>query len=602
MHCAARALCFDNYPTHRNAIGLVERACETFAREDRGATASDMQSRNEFPIDPPIVELPIETHDRGFYDGFSRAVTIPGKVIVSLLIMWAIFFPVRASETLQAANSSIISSFSGWYVYLVAFLMLAVLLLALLPQSGSLRIGAPGEKPEFSRFSWFAMLFGAGIGIGMLTYSTGEPLAHFSNNPDIIRGAIEPRTIEAVRPAYIYTFLHWGFAAWATYALVGLAIGYVAYRRNLPLTIRSALVPLFGHRMSGNAGHLVDIVAVVATILGVAVTMGLGVEQFVAGLYRVGMGEWLINADGSSSVTAIVAALLVLVGASTISALSGVGRGIKWLSNLNMGLSFFLLALFAIVGSGLFGLRLLGNGIYDYLRTLPANALSLFPADGTAVSEALIQWQLDWSVFYWAWWIAFAPFVGMFIARVSRGRTVREYVLGVVFVPSLMCFIWMTIVGGTAIDLELSGAAQGSIVNTGISDQLYATLAVLLTPRMALAVSIIVVVLLMTYLVTSADSAILIVNTINGAGDDEGQRRYHILFWGAALAFMVGSMLVLGGIDAIRITMIIGALPFSLVLALMACAIIKAIIFDLIRQKHGVPTTAEACQDWEGGK
>ncbi|MBO6608508.1 BCCT family transporter [Altererythrobacter sp.] len=561
-----------------------------------------MQSRNEFPIDPPIVELPIETHDRGFYDGFSRAVTIPGKVIVSLLIMWAIFFPVRASETLQAANSSIISSFSGWYVYLVAFLMLAVLLLALLPQSGSLRIGAPGEKPEFSRFSWFAMLFGAGIGIGMLTYSTGEPLAHFSNNPDIIRGAIEPRTIEAVRPAYIYTFLHWGFAAWATYALVGLAIGYVAYRRNLPLTIRSALVPLFGHRMSGNAGHLVDIVAVVATILGVAVTMGLGVEQFVAGLYRVGMGEWLINADGSSSVTAIVAALLVLVGASTISALSGVGRGIKWLSNLNMGLSFFLLALFAIVGSGLFGLRLLGNGIYDYLRTLPANALSLFPADGTAVSEALIQWQLDWSVFYWAWWIAFAPFVGMFIARVSRGRTVREYVLGVVFVPSLMCFIWMTIVGGTAIDLELSGAAQGSIVNTGISDQLYATLAVLLTPRMALAVSIIVVVLLMTYLVTSADSAILIVNTINGAGDDEGQRRYHILFWGAALAFMVGSMLVLGGIDAIRITMIIGALPFSLVLALMACAIIKAIIFDLIRQKHGVPTTAEACQDWEGGK
>ena len=561
-----------------------------------------MQPSNDLPIDPPIIDLPIETHDQGFYDGFSREVTIPGKIIVSLLIMWAIFFPVRANETLSAANENIISSFSGWYVYLVALLMVIALVLAVLPQSGRLRIGAPGDKPEFSRFSWFAMLFGAGIGIGMLTYSTGEPLAHFSNNPEIIRGAIEASSAEAVRPAYVYTFLHWGFAAWATYALVGLAIGYVSYRRGLPLTIRSALVPLFGERMSGTAGHVVDVVAVVATILGVAVTMGLGVEQFVAGLYRVGMGDWLVNSEGAASTIAIVAALLVLVGASTISALSGVGRGIKWLSNLNMGLSFLLLALFVIVGSGLYGLELMWTGLTDYLVALPAKTLTLFASDGSQVSEELMQWQLDWTIFYWAWWIAFAPFVGMFIARVSRGRTVREYVLGVIMVPSLMCFFWMAIVGGTAIDLELSGAAQGAIAEAGISDQLYATLAALLDPAAAQIVSILVVVLLMTYLVTSADSAILIVNTINGAGEDEGQRRYHILFWGGALAFMVGSMLVLGGIDAIRITMMIGALPFSFVLALMAIAIIKAIIFDLIRKKHGVPTTAEACEEWEAAK
>lgn len=561
-----------------------------------------MQSNNNLPIDPPIIDLPIETHDRGFYDGFSREVTIPGKIIVSLLIMWAIFFPVRANETLSAANENIISSFSGWYVYLVALLMVIALVLAALPQSGRLRIGAPDDKPEFSRFSWFAMLFGAGIGIGMLTYSTGEPLAHFSNNPEIIRGAIEASSAEAVRPAYVYTFLHWGFAAWATYALVGLAIGYVSYRRGLPLTIRSALVPLFGERMSGTAGHVVDVVAVVATILGVAVTMGLGVEQFVAGLYRVGMGDWLVNSEGTASTIAIIAALLVLVGASTISALSGVGRGIKWLSNLNMGLSFLLIALFVIVGSGLYGLELMWTGLTDYLVALPAKTLTLFTSDGSQVSEELMQWQLDWTIFYWAWWIAFAPFVGMFIARVSRGRTVREYVFGVILVPSLMCFFWMAIVGGTAIDLELSGAAQGAIAEAGISDQLYATLAVVLDPAAAQIVSILVVVLLMTYLVTSADSAILIVNTINGAGEDEGQRRYHILFWGVALAFMVGSMLVLGGIDAIRITMMIGALPFSFVLALMAIAIIKAIIFDLIRKKHGVPTTAEACEEWEAAK
>lgn len=562
----------------------------------------NMSSGREAPIAPPLVELPINTHDHGFYDGFSRAVTIPSKIIVSLIIMWAIFFPVTANETLTAANSTIISAFAGWYVYLVAFLMFACFVLAIVPQSGRLKIAAPGEEPEFSRFSWFAMLFGAGIGIGMLTYSTGEPLAHFANSPEIIRGAVEPLSAEAVRPAYIYTFLHWGFAAWGTYALVGLAIGYVSYRRNLPLTIRSALAPLFGRFMSGFTGHVVDVVAVVATILGVAVTMGFGVEQFVNGLARLGLGEWLLDADESSSAAGVITALLILVGASTVSALSGVGRGIKWLSNINMVLSFGLLALFLVVGSSVAALELLGVGLWDYLRTLVPNSLTLFADEGTAVSEALVQWQLDWSVFYWAWWIAFAPFVGMFIARISRGRTIREYVFGVVLVPSLMCFVWMTVLGGTAIELELSGAANGSIVNTGISDQLYATLAVLLDPAVAFIVSMLVVVLLMTYLVTSADSAILIVNTINGAGDDEGERRHHILFWGAAIAFVVGSMLILGGIDAIRITMIIGALPFSFVLAIMAIGIIKAIVFDIIRQRHGVPTTAEACAEWEAGK
>ncbi|MDG5747602.1 BCCT family transporter [Qipengyuania sp. XHP0207] len=554
-----------------------------------------MTSETNAPIDPPLIELPIETADRGFYDGFSRAVTIPSKIIVSLLIMWAIFFPVSANETLSAANSTIIRSFSGWYVYLVAFLMLTCFVVAIIPQSGRLRIGGQDEKPEFGRFSWFAMLFGAGIGIGMLTYSTGEPLAHFSNNPDIIRGTIEARSPEAVRPAYIYTFLHWGFAAWGSYALVGLAIGYVAYRRGLPLTIRSALAPLFGKVLSGLSGHLVDIVAVVATILGVSVTMGLGVEQFVNGLARLGLGDWLLDADGSSSTPAVIIALVLLVGASTLSALSGVGKGIKWLSNLNMGLSFLLLALFLVVGSGLYGLSLLGTGLVDYVITLVPNSLTLYPEAGSEMAQALVQWQLDWSVFYWAWWIAFAPFVGMFIARISRGRTVREYVFGVVLVPSLMCFVWMAVVGGTAIHLELSGAAGGSIVDAGISDQLYATLAVLLDPALAAVVSGLVVILLMTYLITSADSAILIVNTINGAGETEGERRHHILFWGAALAFVVGSMLILGGIDAIRITMIIGALPFSLVVALMAVSILKAIAFDLFRKRHGVPTTAEGC-------
>ncbi|MEM6827389.1 MAG: BCCT family transporter [Pseudomonadota bacterium] len=569
-----------------------------------GEPTSQTEYPDDWPIDPPMVDLPIETHDRGFYDGFSRQVAIPAKTIVSFIILWAIFFPVNALGTLQAANTSIISMFSAWYVYLVAAVVVVCAGLAILPQSGRLKLGCPGEEPEFSRFSWFAMLFGAGIGIGMLTFSTGEPLAHFTNSPEIIRGAIDARSPEAVRPAYIYTFLHWGFGAWCSYALVGLGIGYVAHRRGLPLTIRSSLAPLFGERMSGMAGHAVDVVAVVATILGVAYTLGFGVEQFVAGLYRIGLGEWLMTqgeggAAAKSSTAAIILALVVLVGASTVSALSGVGRGIKWLSNLNMGLSLGLLALFLTVGSGLYGLQLLGVGIWDYIVNLPQQSLSLFEPDGSEIGQALVSWQEGWTVMYWAWWIAFAPFVGMFIARISRGRSLREYILGVAIVPSLMCFIWMALVGGTAIDLELSGVANGVIADAPMADQLFATLALLLDPGVAYVVSGLIVVLLMTYLITSADSAILIVNTINGAGEDEGSRRYHILFWGVALAFVVGSMLILGGIEAIRITMIIGALPFSVVVLAMAVAIVKAVTFDVIREHHGVPSTAEECESWE---
>ncbi|MGY6550902.1 MAG: BCCT family transporter [Erythrobacter sp.] len=557
-------------------------------------------SESEAPIDPPIVELAITTHDGGFYDGLSREVTIPAKIIVACIIMWAIFFPVSASKTLSVANSTIISNFAGWYTYLVAGLIIVALLLAAIPQIGTLRIGNPGEKPEFSRFSWAAMLFGAGIGIGMLTYSVGEPMAHFGNNPQIIRGEIAAGTAEAVRPAYVHTFMHYGLGPWCTYAMVGLAVGYVAHRRALPLTIRSALTPLFGKAMSGPFGHIVDIVAVVATILGVAVTMGLGVQQFVMGLHRVGAGDWLLADRNTASVAAIILALVLLVGASTLSALSGIGRGIKWLSNINMALSIALVALFAVAGSGLYALRLLGVGIWDYLVNLPANAFTVFRADGTATGAALVQWQLDWSVFYWAWWIAFAPFVGLFIARISSGRTIREYVLGVVLLPALICFVWMTFVGGTAIQLELDGIAGGAIAGAGLSDQLYATIAVLLSPDLALVVSGLVVLLLMTYLITSVDSAILIINTINGAGDNDTVSRFHIIFWGAALAIMVGSMLILGGINAIRITMIIGALPFSFVVGLMAVSIIKAVIFDLIRKHYGVPTTAQACEEWDG--
>ena len=396
---------------------------------------------------------------------------------------------------------------------------------------------------------------------------------------------------------YVWSFTHWGLAAWAAYAIVGLSLAYFSYRRDLPLTIRSALAPLFGNKLSGFTGHLVYVVAVVATVLGVSQTLGFGVEQFVSGLSRIGFGDWLYTAteDGGQTMStmAITVSLLVIMGASTLSALSGVGKGIKWLSNINMGLSFFILAFFLVFGSTFFGLQALVPGVWDYLISIPGNILTVWTSDGVegSVDSQLAGWQGGWSIFYWAWWIAFAPFVGVFLARISKGRTVREYLLGAIVIPALMCFVWFAIVGGTAIDLELSGVAEGRIIGAGQSDQLFAMLAVMLSDSLAWIMSVIVVILLLTYLVTSADSAVLIINTINAAGDEGPKARPHILFWGAALALVVGGLIIAGGLGAIQTAMVIGALPFSAVMALMGISVLKAIWRDSQRAKAGVPAT-----------
>ena len=547
------------------------------------------------PVKPPVTDLPISVSESGFYRGFTKDVAITAKILVGALILWAIAFPDQAAAVLGNLNSIILASFNYWYVYVMAFFVILCFVLALWPTAGRLRLGHDDDRPEFSNFSWFSMMFGAGIGIGMLTFATAEPMYHFAKNPATIMGLTEGSTAGNVRDAYIWSFTHWGLAAWASYAIVGLALGYFSYRRGLPLTIRSAMTPLFGKSLSGPLGHAIDVVAVVATVLGVSQTLGFGVEQFISGLSRIGVGDWLFTtaADGSrsSSTIGIIVALMVIMGASTLSALSGVGKGIKWLSNINMGLSFFVLIFFLVFGSTMFGLTALGLGIWDYLLSIPGNIFTVWAKDGTEVGDALAGWQGGWTIFYWAWWIAFAPFVGVFLARISKGRTVREYVLGAMIIPAVMCFVWFALVGGTAIDLELTGVANGAIVEAGQADQLFAMLAVILSENLAYLMSVLVVILLLTYLVTSADSAVLIINTINAAGDEGPKARPHILFWGAALAFVVGGLIIAGGLGAIQTAMVIGALPFSFVMVLMGISLIKAIYKDGQRIKHGLPTT-----------
>ena len=543
-------------------------------------------------LGPPLTELPIKTANKGFYKGFNVNVAVASKLIVGLLVLWAALFPEGAATVLTEFNGFILSNFAAWYIWAVAGFVLVCLLLAAWPAAGRLKLGQPEDRPEFARVSWFAMMFGAGIGVGMLTWAVAEPIYHFGSNPDVIRGEATSGGADNVRNAHKWAFLHWGVSAWSTYAVTGLALAYFAFRRGLPLTIRSALTGLFGRSMSGWAGHLVDLVAVVATILGVAQALGFGVEQFVAGLHRIGVGDWLLSEAGTASPAAIAMAVLIIMGASTLSALSGVGRGIKWLSNLNLGLSIFLLCFFVVFGSTWFGGRALLLGGLDYVMELPGAMFRVYGGAGET-GEDLVGWQGAWTVFYWAWWVAFAPFVGLFLARISRGRTIREFVLGAVLVPSLVCFVYFAFAGGTAIDLELSGAAQGTINEAIDGAKIFVMTDLLIGDALgglaAAAMAVLIVILLLTYLVTSADSAVLVVNTINSGGDEGPKARPHILFWGVALAAMVGVLLSVGGLDAIQTAMVIGALPFSLVIALMCASLVKAIVADGMRERRGLP-------------
>ncbi len=549
-------------------------------------------------INPPLTELFIRTADEGFYKGFSQIVTITSKLLIGGLVIWAIAFPEQSGAMLNGINKFILASFGAWYIWTVTLFVIICIGLAIWPTAGRLKLGVQSDKPEFSNFSWFSMMFGAGIGVGMLTWAVAEPVYHFGNNPEVIMGLTEGGTADNIRMAYKWSFLHWGLGAWACYAIAGLALGFFSYRRGLPLTMRSSLTPLFGSRLSGSLGHVVDIVAVVATILGVAQTLGFGVEQFVSGLSRIGISG-LTNAEGTANSTGIIVAIVIIMSASTLSALSGVGKGIKWLSNINMVLSILLLTFFLLFGSTFFGLQALVVGIWDYLIALPQMSFTVWSGDGNpdSVATKLEGWQGGWSVFYWAWWIAFAPFVGLFLARISKGRTIREFVLGAMIVPSLMCFVWFTWAGGTAIDLELTGGANGVIMNAPDGDKIFAMTNYMLAPiseTISWLMAAMIVVLLMTYLVTTADSAVLIVNTINAAGDEGPKARPHILFWGVALGAVVAALLLVGGLKAIQTAMVIGALPFSVVMVLQCLALIKAIYNDGRREAAGQATTVSS--------
>ena len=610
-------------------------------------------------IKAPFTDLRIHRAPSGFYEGYSLPIALISKASMTLLVLWALIWPLSANGMLSDINWAVLKGFNTFYIVVVGLFAIFLFAVAIIPSTGKRVLGPPGGKPEFTNFSWFSMMFGAGLGVGLMVYATAEPMGLWGSNPVTVHGDVAGNTAEALQSAYRYTFLHYGFHAWAIYVVTGLSLAYYAYTRNMPLTIRSALTPILGRAVNGPLGHVVDVLGVIATVLGVSVTIGFGVSQLVDGLYSISGMEWLMNGaeTPAPSKVGLIAALVVVMTLSILSAVSGVGRGVKYLSNLNLVLSLLLLLTFVFFGSFLFAMTTYASALFDYVvhflplsfdaygpqsdaaflatlpdavRGLPAQDLAAIYAAGTdaygsldAFEEALpasflalpnadalaadayangldgrlFAWQSGWTTFYWAWWIAFSPFVGLFLARISKGRSVREFVLGAVVAPSLVCFAWMTILGGTAIDLQLSGAAGGSIIAASTTAKLFATLQVMISGGFLSAVTVMCVVLILTFLVTSADSGILVMNTIMSGGAEETGVKHRII-WGVLLTLVIGTLLLAGGggLEALKNAMIIAALPFTVVMLLMMVSLGKAFWRDGLRDRERVRTGGLAGQ------
>ncbi len=605
-------------------------------------------------VKPPFTELDINTQDDGFYEGYSLPIALISKISMVLLVLWALIFPLNAGAMLSSVNTSLLLSFNTFYILAVGMFAFFLFAVAIIPSTGKRVLGVVGEKPEFSNFSWFSMMFGAGLGVGLMTFATAEPLGLWGSNPVILSSDIAPNSEEALQSAYRYTFAHYGFHAWAIYVVTGLSLAYYAYTRDMPLTIRSALTPLIGKLANGPVGHIIDVLGVVATILGVSVTIGFGVSQLVDGVFAITNASWLMTEKDGAQVASdagLITALGMIMSLSILSAVSGVGRGVKWLSNINLVLSLILLMTFVIFGSFMFAMTTYATALVDYIINffsisfgafspvnagafsasapaavqalgaedmaaiysgatnpwgslagftdgLPEAAKSLPEAEIAAAYAAgtegrLFAWQAAWTTFYWAWWIAFSPFVGLFLARISKGRSVREFVLGAVIAPALVCFAWMTILGGTAIDLSLnSEEAKAAIVGASNSAKLFVTLEQMLSGGVLQALIIMCVVLIMTFLVTSADSGILVMNTIMSGGAEETGVKHRII-WGVILTLVIGTLLLASdkGISALQNAMIIGALPFTIIMVGMVISLIKALYNDGRRDASGAPSS-----------
>jgi choline/glycine/proline betaine transport protein len=502
--------------------------------------------------------------ESGVFKGVHSGMSIASAGIIVAMVIFTVLNVDLANVVYETIKYWITSTL-GWYYVSVVSIILFFTFWLMFSKYGDLKLGAEDEKPEFSTFSWFCMLFSAGLGLGLLYWSVAEPIYHFQENPFIDIAGIEPLTEEAAQVAIRLTLFHWGLHGWAVYVLVGLTLAYFAYRKGLPLAMRSALYPVLGEKIYGPYGHAADLLAVFGTVFGLATSLGLGATAVNAGFER--LFDFELNVTNQL----ILIAIISVVG--TLSAVSGVGRGVRILSELNIWLSLVLLILFLVIGPTGYLLGLYVTSIGDYLW-------NVIPMGFWTDPDPNRDWQSWWTIFYWGWWVAWCPFVGIFIARVSRGRTIREFVWGVMIAPSLLTFLWMCIFGGNALFMELHGAG-GIIdaVNRDYSLGLFRTIEQLFSPVYVWSVAALTTFLLISWFITSSDSGTLVICTMLSMGDAHPPQRFRV-FWGLGEGFVAGVLLLAGGLQALQSASIAAGVPLSVILLFMMYGLVKTLRED----------------------
>ncbi len=479
----------------------------------------------------------------------------PSAIIIVLFIALTLIVGKPMEEVFSSIQTGITTN-TGWFFVLAVNIFLAFSIYFAFSKTGKIRLGGKNAEPEFSTFAWFSMLFSAGLGIGLLFYGVGEPMYHFSDpvlNPE---GTPMP---EAAKTAMKYTFLHYGLHAWAVYAVLGVALAFFAFNKKLPLTLRSVFYPLLGDKIYGPIGNIIDIIAVVATLFGLATSLGLGVQQVGSGL------NFLFGIENTTNLQVILIAFIT--GIATVSVILGLDKGVRVLSELNMRLAIAFLVLMLILGPTIFLLDAFVQNVGIYFQEMISLGVLTEAYDGT-------HWQNDWTIFYWAWWIAWSPFVAMFIARVSKGRTIREFFLGVMLVPSLLTFFWMTVFGGSGLYLELNGVAEiAGAVRENISTALFVMLE---EYPFSTLTSLIGIALVTSFFVTSSDSGSLVIDSITSGGKLDapvGQR----IFWATTEGAVAATLLLGGGLKALQTASIITGLPFGIILIVMCFSLMKGL-------------------------
>lgn len=495
--------------------------------------------------------------------------------LVAVLVLIAGIAPGPFNDLVQAVLSQVVRG-AGWMYLLIVFLTLTFLLYLAFGRFGNLRLGGEDAEPEFSNASWLSMLFSAGMGIGLVFWGAAEPVSHFVTPPE----GLPPQSMDAARASMRYAFFHWGLHPWAIYALIGLAMAWFQYNRNGRGLVSDMLQPVIGRHHRGWFGKLVNIAAVVATAIGVATTLGFGTIQIAAGLQRV----FGLRADVPLQLTVIAVAFVLYM----LSTSSGVERGIKWLSNFNLALAALLLAMVLVLGPTGFIFDTFTTTLGSYLNQLVTMSLRMSPFSGST-------WVADWTIFYWAWWIAWAPFVGSFIARVSRGRSVREFVIGVVLAPTVLGFLWFSVFGGTALWTQLFGHADlVQALGNGYETVLFTLFDSL---PVSLLLSGLALVLLMIFFVTSADSAVLVLASMSTdePGDPPLSRK---LVWGVAVALIAAVLLLAGGLDALQGMITIAALPFALLMVLVMVSLYRVLDAEHNRQRRLAQRARHMVEAW----